>query len=1294
MPEQVTFIGREDEIHNINQWIAQWGDCGIVCIHGEGGIGKSRLLQEIHKRYSLSQSRYISEEIEKRSVKIALVQQYTMGEWSQEFLTGARSMADELDVELIETDAESDPDKMITNLENMIQQEVDTIIIRLGSIDKLSSGIQQAIQKGIKILISGLTSKQFDEGVTRVLQNDEGGVSRLVNQLAKDLEYQGEIVLIGDEIRRDLFKKMLNILYPDIDVVVELAIEGDNLKISERIYDQIQETLESHPDIQAIMTTGDELAKEVAYALKEQKRSHIGIYSFDLCQSNIELMFQPDNCWKATIDTYPKEQGRIMIRLAIQAAYDQSIDSRYILPTKLVTRDLLQESNQELLSYETDIGWTSWLRSLLGQNEQEVTQTIPLREIIDFDDRHALNPEKMNRKIARMLDRRIFRPFFNAQRDYQKMQMAGVSVESLNRQKTEVDNTFITCINTISQKRRLLLFFDTIDDKEGQKSALQDLKSKITRFKNVVILLSGRKAKDFGASLESKNDSFVEFIDLQPLSIEDSRRYLQEIGQKRHVHIEPDLGEKLLILSGGRPILLDLAVEWRARGISLEWLAESSAKEIYLLKKEQLTKRQQEVEKNLVGHIKEMRHSRDQLILLLSYVYPLNYQMVREFFREEHSSALFKEIADYVFVKQLPSGYIKLHDEMERMVNVHVWPEVDQEKDRRRWYSEIAATCFTNEINVLTENLNTQQEQLKEIEKKGKQPGKALKVSLKIQDLEQDLWSLKEQLLHHTLVANLDQGVKLFEELFEQAAKSSSRFSSRQQFFDELQKYVKKLSPEQTYIHNICQAELYFDSAEYQRTKDLCEEILHRPDITTAQRAETLIWLGNTRIRLGKVRESINDFEKAVKLTRANEFIGKIGNRWKQISRGKLKEAFKIPKEVRDRIFSEIFRHPLEVLSLLASVKTKTQHKDDSKLGIWRVKALNGLGWAYRLFGDLKRAEKYYREARRKCILEGGLAEEELKAVYGWISNNLSFVLSEHKESRETAIDIAQEALNHWKAIGDEIGLGAAYLVLGNAYYRDGRLRSAAAAYQEALKIFEPLNHQDWLGRIYSWQGVLNLAMHHPKDPSTHNLLNDAENGLKKSQAIGTSYIQAMTLNRLGRVYMRRIKWEQAQECMQKSFELAQKIPDYRYWLLSLARLPSIAAELEQYDRLAEYHQLLEKAPELTKKSYKYDLGVGYIGLAKLALKQNNPDNVQIIIKFLKQGISLMAESASYAHGNVIGRLGLEENDFDRIQPEIIRAVGQSLQAYIIKKENKNTDYTVVTPIMFKWANWKKGGKD
>jgi hypothetical protein len=51
MAKQVPFINREGELAFIDKLISEWGTRRILCISAPGGIGKTRLLQEIRQQY-------------------------------------------------------------------------------------------------------------------------------------------------------------------------------------------------------------------------------------------------------------------------------------------------------------------------------------------------------------------------------------------------------------------------------------------------------------------------------------------------------------------------------------------------------------------------------------------------------------------------------------------------------------------------------------------------------------------------------------------------------------------------------------------------------------------------------------------------------------------------------------------------------------------------------------------------------------------------------------------------------------------------------------------------------------------------------------------------------------------------------------------------------------------------------------------------------------------------------------------------------------------------------------------
>ena len=48
----IPFIGRQGQLDYVYQLLARVGTRDVICVGGPGGIGKTRLLQEIAARYS------------------------------------------------------------------------------------------------------------------------------------------------------------------------------------------------------------------------------------------------------------------------------------------------------------------------------------------------------------------------------------------------------------------------------------------------------------------------------------------------------------------------------------------------------------------------------------------------------------------------------------------------------------------------------------------------------------------------------------------------------------------------------------------------------------------------------------------------------------------------------------------------------------------------------------------------------------------------------------------------------------------------------------------------------------------------------------------------------------------------------------------------------------------------------------------------------------------------------------------------------------------------------------------
>ena len=343
----------------------------------------------------------------------------------------------------------------------------------------------------------------------------------------------------------------------------------------------------------------------------------------------------------------------------------------------------------------------------------------------------------------------------------------------------------------------------------------------------------------------------------------------------------------------------------------------------------------------------------------------------------------------------------------------------------------------------------------------------------------------------------------------------------------------------------------------------------------------------------------------------------------------------------------------------------------------WLVKTNNALGWAYRIQGYRQEAYAYYHKAMDLCEENDLLGDD-----YGLLLNNITYIMS--FKNRTAAISYGKMAVKYWKGTNDLQGLGMAYQVLGAVYYQNGSYISAEEMLNKALHIFSSeLGLIEWEGRVLSWRGALYQNM---------DRLDQAEEDLSKALKIGSKDTKAMTLNRLGRVFMssKKRNWERAKEYTQKSYDVSLTIPDYVYYLSSLARLITIAAEEKEYKRFDEFRSKLDRALEIvdSKEVDKNAQGVAYFGLGRLALGASEAEDAE---KYLAEGIDDIAMFGAYARKGVQERLAYVEGNFPDVKPEILHEVVDNLlDIFSDKADGVGQEiYGIVISVLRQWKRWK-----
>lgn len=1243
---QLPMIGRQKILDAICQKIDQdWGKKQIICLYGMGGIGKTRMLEEIVKRYDDAKKRDIT--ILPHHPCIILIQENGKSEWSQEFLEGAKSMAREFSIEIECYDAEGNIGNMEELLRQVLRKKPEALLVREGSKESIRNIINQIVQQGIPVLTFDNNSSDMDTSVIKIMNEEIEGIKTLAFDLRDRLNYQGEVAVFREKSylqqrREELFRHFLYD-YQDIHVVATQTIICEADEIAKNVKRDLDDVRRRFPQLKAIWTTCDIFAKPLVDLLKG---TNILLYSFDLDEKDVDLMIASESPWRMTTTTEPYKGGRIIVRLAMQKIHkEEHIPANHRLTPRMVSQEDVRY-NRNIWREDDDYAWTPKLRSLISKERPIIRflHTTSLKGFVDFDERSFRNPEKLDLEIAKGLDSLAFEPFLKMQADYFIMQDSRVSEDGLKRQHQAKEEAFYKCFNAYAENVRPVLLFDTFDEKilPEESDVWADFKAKLPMLKNTVIIIAGREAGKFGESLMSALKDGLEIIELKPLCVNDCTQYLQQKARQMHISVENELAEKLIFLCDGKPILLDLAVELRGRGIQLNWLENKSLISLYSNPSEK-EKYRREFEHALVKHIAELRSSFDKFLIVAAYVNPLNEQMIATLLdiSQENAYAFSEEAKQYMFIKRLTNGYIKLHDEMERMVNDHVWSEIDPENFRRTFYSKQACSYFKEEIKRITLELSEKRSEFNKFEQDDdyRRKGLNLDTALKIQDLDVTLWLIKYQQLRHTLFTDFEkEGITFFVELFNEASDPQTR----RKLFDQLQQYENRFQSDHRTIRDFYKIKLWMNEKEHhQEAMELCEELLRQTGLSEEQTIRLLIMQGNLKIRLGDVKNGLQDFKTAVE---------------------KSEDGYN--------------KEYLQPRLLIESEKE--------------------LGWAYRLVGSFEKAKQLYEKAFKLCFKNGGPDNKDLQYDYGMILNNLAFVLSNNSETRDEAENVAKTAIDHWNKIGNKIGMGAGYLVLGIVYYRRGAsgFGRALEEFQKAVRVFQRLRQTDWLGQVYAWRGI------------TYRGLRDyqkAENDLNEALYNGAENLKAMILNRLGRVYMSRKEWDVAENFLNQSFTWAEKIPDPLYGLVSLSRLIMIAAErvsekskngeenpdeifmqLNDFDRrLKEY---LERIREISEPDTNTE-GIANIALARLAFRQNDRAR---IIGYLEKGIDLVSKYGSYAGRDETDRIEVIQRDFEHIDSEVIQEVGKALIKYTEEKQIKNYYKPRTLAKLYSWAHWGK----
>ena len=254
---------------------------------------------------------YLSE-TDKESVRKggykAVLLMHTSSDWANAVIAGAKDVFSDLNIKIVAvTDAEMDPNKQRIDIETTLALKPDIIVTLI--IDPVSGAValQQAIDKGIKVVLISNLPSDFKHGkdYAGIVTDDLFQMGKFVAEMIGDtLGGKGKVALMYHDAnyyvtnQRDrAVKAVLKRDYPNIEIVTEkgIANPNDGEVVASAIITQ-------YPDIDAIYAPWDTIAEGVVVAARTAGRNDIGVYTIDLGASNAMDMVQDGNMKGIVVD--------------------------------------------------------------------------------------------------------------------------------------------------------------------------------------------------------------------------------------------------------------------------------------------------------------------------------------------------------------------------------------------------------------------------------------------------------------------------------------------------------------------------------------------------------------------------------------------------------------------------------------------------------------------------------------------------------------------------------------------------------------------------------------------------------------------------------------------------------------------------------------------------------------------------------------------------------------------------------------------------------------------------------
>jgi len=246
----------------------------------------------------------------------------------------------EMGINMITLDAQDSSETQVTQIEDLITQQVNLLIVNPVDSDAVGTAIIAANDAGIPVITVTRPSNSGEVIQHLDIDNKEAGMLD-AEQLIADLGGEGKVAILegiagapSANDRQAGFVDKLETDAPEIEITTSLTANYSR----EEGATVAEDILQSNPELDAIYAHNDEMALGAVRAVTAAgRKDEIKIYGIDATADAIEALKTGEMA--ATVQQQPDVQIRTALENALKVLNGESVESLINIPLKLLTKD-------------------------------------------------------------------------------------------------------------------------------------------------------------------------------------------------------------------------------------------------------------------------------------------------------------------------------------------------------------------------------------------------------------------------------------------------------------------------------------------------------------------------------------------------------------------------------------------------------------------------------------------------------------------------------------------------------------------------------------------------------------------------------------------------------------------------------------------------------------------------------------------------------------------------------------------------------------------------------------------